>query len=103
MKKYTCSICQSTVIGFEEDINAWKSGGAPTIALIKTKQYSEPHECDWQEVQVAASAIHGEAGFMTEGTMLDSINTIHDVESQKLADAATEREGKSYQQSVINK
>jgi hypothetical protein len=105
LKKYICKTCQSQVIGFPEDVEVWLQSGSRSVVYQASPESGciAKNLCDLEEVIVSASAIHGEAGFATEGTMLDSVSSIHEVEAQKISEAELEREGKAYQKAKIEK
>ncbi len=106
MKKYICNTCQSQIIGFPEDVDTWiKTGNSRSVVYQPSSASGciSKTLCVLEEVIVSASAIHGEAGFATEGTMLDSVSSIHEVEAQKISEAELEREGKAYQKAKIER
>lgn len=92
LKKWKCSICGQEVLAFEDDI---KNQNSSSFCAIKHGTFCQ--ECKWQDVRnFEASTIHGEAGFMTEGTVLDSTDSIHDYEKLCTEKAADARELRSY-------
>ena len=91
MKKWQCSICFKKILAFTDDV---KAGGEFPFATITTAPFDfVEHVCDYVPInEWKHCTIHGEAGWMTEDTMLDSMSTIHDAETKNIMDAEDFRE-----------
>jgi hypothetical protein len=89
MKPFKCSVCGQVVVGFQEDIDN-KLFDCLGILIPSPKACNV---CTYIGVKShRISTIHGESGFMTEGTIFDSIDSIHDHEKDNIEKAAEERE-----------
>lgn len=97
MKAYRCSVCGGKAFGFQSDID---SGNWDSVAFEKA---TCADGCTLKMVFSISSTVHGEAGWMVDETMLDSIGSIHDDESQRIREAEYERETKEYQKHVTTK
>ncbi len=89
MKRWRCTVCGEEILAFEEDVI---NGRDTCFAIVKERSHLD-HKCVFEPIETwQNSTIHGEAGWMTEGTMLDSMSTIHDGESQNIQEAEGFRE-----------
>lgn len=95
LKKWKCSFCGQLILAFEDDI---KTRNLSSFCVINHGDTCTPqHDCNWFELRTyTQSTLHGEAGFMTEGTVLDSTDSIHDYEKVCTQNAADARELRSY-------
>lgn len=100
LKKWECTNCYRIVLAFEEDIANKNENSFEIIRASKFKDCV----CVFKELpNFEASTLHGEAGFMTEGTVLDSMDTIHDYEKVCTEKAADARELKQYLDAMKNR
>ena len=102
VKKWECKTCGRVVLAFGDDVE--KMNHKTFEELEPPKLSSHPVQgCEFQPISsYNQSTIHGEAGFMTEGTMFDSTSTIHDQESRNLIQAEDDRELFHYVDAIKN-
>jgi hypothetical protein len=116
LKKWECINCGIIIIAFEEDVLKQNTAA---YAVVKTSSKrcdaSEQHligimgfvsfsDCIFKELPYyGASTLHGEAGFMTEGTVLDSTDSIHEYNKEITEQASEERELGQFLDAMKNK
>jgi hypothetical protein len=117
LKKWECIKCGLVILAFEEDVDNSNTHSFEVIRkpikedckaseqyLVGTLGVINFSDCIFKELpNFEASTMHGEAGFMTEGTVLDSMDTIHDYEKLCTEQAADARELKCYLDGMKNK
>lgn len=100
MKEWICLKCGRKVLAFEED-----------MANRNERSFAETRKGEDSQCKCAfalsghtevTALIHGEAGFLCEGTVFDSINSIHDHESMEIQRAEDNRELKGYLEAIKN-
>ena len=98
LKKWKCSMCEREVLAFDEDILAhWNPDSFQQTKPPINNRKCGKDSCMLQEIpDHNQSTLHGEAGFSVEGTVLDSMETIHDYEKTCIEKAADERELKHF-------
>jgi len=97
LKKWKCQQCGRVVLGFEEDI--MREALNCLVELIPSRMSQQSHSCCFvpaPESDQQLHTLHGEAGFFTEGTSLDSSDTIHDYCTRLTQQAEDDRELKAY-------
>jgi hypothetical protein len=96
LKKWKCSNCGRIVVAFEDDIVA---ENIKTFAELLPGSVLIPpcSVCSFRVLYHHTPALlHGEAGLLCEGTVLDSIDSIHDQEDKEIQIAEDTRELKSF-------
>lgn len=98
-KHFKCKLCDAIIVAFEDDVerNNEKSYGI----VHQSAKKCEKHE--WEEIVMPITVMHGEAGFMTQEIIFDSINTIHEQSSREIQIAEDEREAKAFLDHERNK
>lgn len=96
LKKWRCQHCGRVLLGFEEDII--RGALDCTSELIPPRTSQQVHNCCFVPALTDQfpQTLHGETGFFTEGTSLDSTNTIHDYCSRLTDEAEEAKELNAY-------
>lgn len=101
LKEWVCTICARRVLAFEDDLIAGRENSF--YEKIRPKADAPTHVCSFlSHDDYRPNLIHGEAGFLVEGTVLDSTDSIHEHESRCLEQAADARELRGYLEAMKN-
>lgn len=94
-KRWKCLKCQAKVLAFSEDINK-KPINKKNLAWEKDFEYTCSQECNFEldSVQPDAVPVHGTTALMTEGVILDSVETTHKTASEAIQRDADLNEAK---------
>jgi hypothetical protein len=89
---YKCKKCGAVAQGFDDDFlsEGWKD------RVVFLTPVTECDEYEWEEIKEFPKTIHGDSGYMIDGTYFDSVETIHEATSEDLRKGADEREAKSF-------